>query len=69
MGPSMISSENGLLRESVLMKVRGRDVGRFVDERRGARSGNAARILHWARRMTATETAFKKELLDQVFGG
>ena len=28
----MISSENGLLRGSVLMNVRGRDVGRFVDE-------------------------------------
>ena len=32
MGPSMICSENGLLRGSVLMNVRGRDVGRFVDE-------------------------------------
>ena len=32
MGPSMISSENGLLRGSVLMNVRGRDVGGFVDE-------------------------------------
>jgi Cu(I)/Ag(I) efflux system membrane protein CusA/SilA len=32
MGPSMISSENGLQRGSVLMNVRGRDVGRFVDE-------------------------------------
>jgi copper/silver efflux system protein len=30
MGPSMISSENGLLRGSVLMNVRGRDVGSFV---------------------------------------
>ncbi len=28
----MISSENGLLRGSVLMNVRGRDVGRFVDQ-------------------------------------
>ena len=27
MGPSMISSENGLLRGSVLLNVRGRDVG------------------------------------------
>ena len=34
MGPSMISSENGLLRGTVLMNVRGRDVGRFVDEAR-----------------------------------
>ena len=32
MGPSMISSENGLLRGSVLMNVRGRDVGSFVEE-------------------------------------
>ncbi|MBZ5598817.1 MAG: CusA/CzcA family heavy metal efflux RND transporter [Acidobacteriia bacterium] len=32
MGPSMISSENGLLRGSVLMNVRGRDVGSFVTE-------------------------------------
>ena len=34
MGPSMISSENGLLRGSVLSNVRGRDVGGFVDEAR-----------------------------------
>jgi Cu(I)/Ag(I) efflux system membrane protein CusA/SilA len=32
MGPSMINSENGLLRGSVLMNVRGRDVGSFVAE-------------------------------------
>jgi len=32
MGPSMISSENGLLRGAVLLNVRGRDVGSFVDE-------------------------------------
>ena len=32
MGPSMISSENGLLRGSVLMNVRGRDIGSFVEE-------------------------------------
>ena len=31
-GPSMISSENGLLRGTVLLNVRGRDVGGFVDE-------------------------------------
>jgi Cu(I)/Ag(I) efflux system membrane protein CusA/SilA len=34
MGPSMISSENSLLRGSVLMNVRGRDVGGFVNEAR-----------------------------------
>ncbi len=31
-GPSMINSENGLLVVSVLLNVRGRDVGSFVDE-------------------------------------
>src|SRR5262249_56613245 len=31
-GPTMISSENGLLRGLVTMDVRGRDVGGFVDE-------------------------------------
>jgi copper/silver efflux system protein len=36
MGPSMISSENGLLRGSVLMNVRGRDVGGFVEEAKQA---------------------------------
>ncbi|MEO6195669.1 MAG: efflux RND transporter permease subunit [Thermoanaerobaculia bacterium] len=35
-GPSMISSENGLLRERVFLNVRGRDVGSFVDEARRA---------------------------------
>lgn len=32
MGPAMISSENTLLRGTVLMNVRGRDVGGFVEE-------------------------------------
>ncbi|MDQ3180703.1 MAG: efflux RND transporter permease subunit, partial [Acidobacteriota bacterium] len=32
MGASMISSENGLLRGTVLLNVRGRDVGSFVEE-------------------------------------
>lgn len=36
MGPNMISSENGLLRGTVLLNVRGRDVGSFVDEARKA---------------------------------
>jgi len=31
-GPSMITSENSLVRGTVLMNVRGRDVGRFVEE-------------------------------------
>lgn len=31
-GPSMIQSENGLLRGTVLLNVRGRDIGSFVDE-------------------------------------
>jgi Cu(I)/Ag(I) efflux system membrane protein CusA/SilA len=33
-GPTMISSENGLLRGTVLLNVRGRDVGSFIDEAR-----------------------------------
>jgi len=35
-GPTMISSENGLLRGTVLLNVRGRDVGGFVDDARKA---------------------------------
>lgn len=31
-GPSMLQSENGLLRGTVLLNVRGRDIGGFVDE-------------------------------------
>jgi Cu(I)/Ag(I) efflux system membrane protein CusA/SilA len=31
-GPSMITSENSLLRGTVLMNVRGRDIGGFVEE-------------------------------------
>src|SRR5688572_2684851 len=34
-GPSMISSENGLLRGTVLLNVRGRDVGSLVEEAKG----------------------------------
>src|SRR5437667_2298274 len=33
-GPAMISGENGLLVVTVLLNVRGRDVGRFVEEAR-----------------------------------
>jgi copper/silver efflux system protein len=36
MGPSMISSENGLLRGAVLLNVRDRDVGGFVDQAKRA---------------------------------
>ncbi|MDX2032467.1 MAG: CusA/CzcA family heavy metal efflux RND transporter [Blastocatellia bacterium] len=35
-GPFMISSENGLLRATVLLNVRGRDIGGFVEEARQA---------------------------------
>ncbi|MEP6741389.1 MAG: CusA/CzcA family heavy metal efflux RND transporter, partial [bacterium] len=35
-GPTMISSENGLLRGTVLLNVRGRDVGGFVDQAKKA---------------------------------
>lgn len=40
MGPSMISSENGLLRGSVLLNVRGRDVGSFIQDAQRAVAGN-----------------------------
>jgi Cu(I)/Ag(I) efflux system membrane protein CusA/SilA len=40
LGPSMISSENGLLRGSVLLNVRGRDVGGFVDQAQQAVAQN-----------------------------
>jgi Cu(I)/Ag(I) efflux system membrane protein CusA/SilA len=36
MGPSMISSENGLLRGAVLLNVRGRDIGGFVEQAKRA---------------------------------
>ncbi len=35
-GPTMISSENGLLRGLVLLNVRGRDVGSFIEEAKTA---------------------------------
>ena len=35
-GPAMIQSENGLLRGTVLLNVRGRDVGSFVEEANAA---------------------------------
>ena len=41
-GPSMISSENGLLLVTVLLNVRGRDVGSFVDEARQVIAGKIA---------------------------
>jgi copper/silver efflux system protein len=40
-GPTMISSENGLLRGLVLLNVRGRDVGSFIEE---AKRAVAARV-------------------------
>jgi copper/silver efflux system protein len=41
-GPSMVSSENGLLVVTVLLNVRGRDVGSFVEEARRAISDRVA---------------------------
>jgi copper/silver efflux system protein len=52
MGPSMINSENGLLRSTVLMNVRGRDVGGFVDAAKDAVRRNvqlpAGYYLEWS---------------------
>jgi len=42
-GPTMISSENGLLRGTVLLNVRGRDVGGFVEEAK-SRIGNRIQL-------------------------
>lgn len=51
-GPTMISSENGLLRGTVLLNVRGRDVGSFVDEAKAAIAKNikmpAGYYLEWS---------------------
>ena len=51
-GPSMISAENGLLRERVFLNVRGRDVGSFVDEAKRAVEAKVALppgyFLQWA---------------------
>jgi len=38
----MISSENGLLRGTVLLNVRGRDVGSFVDEAKNVMRGKCS---------------------------
>ncbi len=49
MGASMIQSENGLLRGTVLLNVRGRDVGGFVDEANKTsdrKSSASAGLLH-----------------------
>ncbi len=51
-GPSMVSAENGLLRERVFLNVRGRDVGSFVDEAKRAVEAKVAMpagyFLQWA---------------------
>ena len=51
-GPSMVSAENGLLRERVFLNVRGRDVGSFVDEAKKAVEARlalpAGYFLQWA---------------------
>jgi Cu(I)/Ag(I) efflux system membrane protein CusA/SilA len=51
-GPSMVSAENGLLRERVFLNVRGRDVGSFVDEAKKAVDARVALpagyFLQWA---------------------
>ncbi len=41
-GPAMIGSENGLLVVNVLLNVRGRDVGSFVEEARGLLASRVA---------------------------
>ena len=66
-GPSMISSENGLLLATVLLNVQGRDVGGFVEE---ARAAVAARValpdgyyVRWSGRFENQERARQRLLV------
>jgi Cu(I)/Ag(I) efflux system membrane protein CusA/SilA len=66
-GPSMIQSENGLLRGTVLLSVRGRDVGGFVEE---AKRAIAARVqmpagyyFQWSGQYENQERARKRLLI------
>src|SRR5207237_625678 len=58
-GPSMIASENGLLVVTVLLNVRGRDVGGFVEE---ARRAIAARVALPAGSYVAWSGQYENEL-------
>ncbi|HEX8337246.1 MAG TPA: CusA/CzcA family heavy metal efflux RND transporter, partial [Pyrinomonadaceae bacterium] len=66
-GPSMIQSENGLLRGAVLLNVRGRDIGGFVEEAQEAISRRvrmpAGYYFQWSGQYENQERARKRLLV------
>jgi Cu(I)/Ag(I) efflux system membrane protein CusA/SilA len=66
-GPSMIQSENGLLRGTVLLSVRGRDIGGFVEEAKGAIAARvrmpAGYYVQWSGQYENQERARKRLLI------
>jgi Cu(I)/Ag(I) efflux system membrane protein CusA/SilA len=66
-GPSMIQSENGLLRGTVLLNVRGRDIGGFVEEAKGVISQRvrmpAGYYFQWSGQYENQERARKRLLI------
>jgi copper/silver efflux system protein len=66
-GPSMIQSENGLLRGTVLLSVRGRDVGGFVEEAKGVIASRvqmpAGYYFQWSGQYENQERARKRLLV------
>jgi copper/silver efflux system protein len=66
-GPAMIQSENGLLRGTVLLNVRGRDIGSFVEEAKhhlGAQvQMPAGYYLQWSGQYENQERARKRLLI------
>jgi copper/silver efflux system protein len=66
-GPSMIQSENGLLRGTVLLNVRGRDIGGFVEEAKKVIAGRvrmpAGYYFQWSGQYENQERARKRLLI------
>ena len=66
-GPAMIQSENGLLRGTVLLNVRGRDVGSFVEEAKQALAGQvqlpAGYYISWSGQYENQERARKRLMI------
>jgi Cu(I)/Ag(I) efflux system membrane protein CusA/SilA len=66
-GPSMLQSENGLLRGTVLLNVRGRDIGGFVDEAKQVILRNvkmpAGYYVQWSGQYENQERARKRLLI------
>ncbi len=66
-GPSMIQSENGLLRGTVLLSVRGRDIGGFVEEAKGTIAARvqmpAGYYFQWSGQYENQERARKRLLV------